>query len=100
MATGTSTVNWSGNVIDDVFNNGAGYDNIRGNDAGNKIQSIGNYETGTSGSVELVRAEGGDDIIYVADSVGDDTVDCGEGSDRVTYDNGDELIGCETQTQQ
>jgi hypothetical protein len=89
VAIGTSTVNWSGNVIDDVFNNGAGYDSIRGNDAGNKIQSIGNYETGTSGSVELVRAEGGDD-----------TVDCGEGSDRVTYDNGDELIGCETQTQQ
>jgi hypothetical protein len=78
---GTSTVNWSDNVIDEVGNYGTGDDNITGNDAANEI------DTGA-------RSSGGNDRTYVQDGFGGDTVDCGAGTDTVYADAGDELTNC------
>lgn len=96
--TGTSTVNWQDSIIDGVQNQGTGYDTIIGNDASNRIQSVGfDFDLGTvSGGADTVRALGGDDFLNVEDEVGDDTVDCGEGSDKVNYDIGDDInANCE-----
>ncbi len=100
VTTGTSNVNWSGNVVNNVVNYGTGYDTIRGNDAANRIRSYGwEPRTGTvlSGGVDVIFSAGGDDSIMVADDAGDDTVYCGDGQDTVFFDGGDELIECETQ---
>jgi hypothetical protein len=65
-------VNWSGNIIDDVVNQNSGDDEIHGNDE-----------------------------INVADGADSDFVDCGPGTDTVTYDGpsvtslGDTVTGCE-----
>jgi Ca2+-binding RTX toxin-like protein len=88
-AAGTSTIDWSGNVIDNVFNDGGGNDEITGND-------VANYILSREGA-DMVDAGPGDDRIYVSDGTGDDTVNCGEGSDTVeNSDPGDELANCET----
>jgi hypothetical protein len=100
--TGTSAVNWEGSVVDDVQNQGTGYDTIIGNNATNTIQSVGfDPNVGTiSGGVDAVRALGGDDSVNVDDGVGDDAVDCGEGSDTVRFDAGDDVsANCENKTQ-
>ncbi len=100
-ADGTSTVNWSGNVINDVNNQGTGDDTITGNDAGNRIQSIGfDPQTGiyNSGGADTILAGGGSDVINVDDGFSGDSVDCGEGIDTVSYNTGDTLVPgtCET----
>ena len=97
-AEGTSTVNWSENVVDKVQNAGTGDDQITGNDADNYIQSVGfDFDTGAiSGGADNVFAGEGNDTIYVDDNVGDDTVDCGGGADGVNYDTGDDInANCE-----
>ena len=85
---GTNTVNWSGNVVERVFD-GEGDDTIRGNDASNDIY--------TSGGADTVYAGRGDDHIRDFDSRPDrnvefDTIDCGPGDDRVyTVENEDNV---------
>ena len=95
-ASGTSTINWEGNVIGHVVS-GAGNDHITGNFSDNFISSNGGADT--------IYASVGDDTIYVDDGSGDDVVDCGEGligsvdNDEVRYDPGDQIADdCETQT--
>lgn len=99
---GTSTVNWSSNVIANVDNKGTGDDTITGNDANNRITSIGfDPQTGTysSGGADNIFAGGGSDIINVDDGSSGDSVDCGEGSDSVVRDAGDDIdANCETQS--
>jgi serralysin len=87
-AAGTSTVNWSSNVIDNLSNYGEGNDAIMGNNVANEILS--------REGADVVDAGPGDDYIYVSDNDGDDTVDCGEGSDTVSHNPGDVLTNCET----
>ena len=49
-----------------------------------------------SGGVDTVRALGVDDYLNVDDGV-DETVDCGEGSNQVRFDAGDDVsANCET----
>lgn len=92
-ADGTSTVNWSGNVIDEVFNSSPGNDQVTGNGVANNIISRNGFDT--------VYGLGGDDQITVNDGSGGDTVDCGAGTDTVIYDGptatslGDTVTGCE-----
>lgn len=98
LTDGLSTVNWSGDVIDNVLNGSALTDDrIVGNDAGNRIISRG--QDSPSGAPppeyldsDTVLANGGDDRIDVRDADGNDTVGCGAGEDTVYYNEGDELI--------
>ncbi len=91
--SGTSTINWEANVIDDVVS-GSGDDQITGNPSDNRI--IAN-----AGGLDDIFGGAGDDIIRVDDGFGDDVVDCGESfvasdNDRVTYDPGDQIASnCE-----
>jgi Ca2+-binding RTX toxin-like protein len=80
-ASGTSTVNWDGNVIDNATNDGSGNDQITGNDVANRIMSLNGDD--------IVLAREGDDLIYVDDGYGGDTVNCGEnvGGDATSLDN-------------
>ena len=78
-----STIDWAGDVIEDVSNYGYGIDHVRGNDAANYLRSWNGGDT--------VDGKGGDDIIDVADAKGDDTVVCGGGTDDVYYDGGDNV---------
>lgn len=90
-AAGTSTINWSGNVIDNVSNRSPGNDSIVGNSVTNWIISSGGNDTISTG--------GGDDFIEVQDGAAGDSVDCGEDAgddDAVFYDTGDTLTNCET----
>jgi len=90
-AAGTSTVNWSANVIDNVSNRGSGNDSIVGNNVTDWIISSGGNDTISTGE--------GDDLIEVQDGAGGDSVDCGENpgdDDAVFYDTGDTLTNCET----
>jgi Ca2+-binding RTX toxin-like protein len=76
---GTNTVNWSGDVINLVFNYGKGDDTIFANDGQNVLRSH-------NGS-DQVYAEGGDDLIDVRDvGLSSDYVNCGPGNDTVYVD--------------
>lgn len=86
-AAGTRTVNWSGDVIDQVFTYGPSADTVRGNAAANLMESRGNRDS-------LYGVEGNDEI-NVFDRVGGDIVDCGAGNDVVIYDTGDTVSNCE-----
>lgn len=94
-ADATSTVNWSGNVIDEVANVSTGDDTINGNPAANGILSKNGTDT--------IFAGGGSDLIEVNDSAGGDSVDCGgttinPDNDRVYFDTGDTINpNCERQ---
>ena len=87
-SAGTSTVNWSGNVIDIVLDGSSSNDEITGNGVPNLILSFN--------GADHIEGRGGDDKLWVDDGVGDDTVDCGEGNDSVRYDTGDTVTNCET----
>ena len=98
-ASGTSTINWEGNIIDEV-NTGTGDDQITGNSAANIIDS-------NDGGADTISAGGGDDVINVNDGGGDDVVNCGDNivipgsggipdNDRVFSDPGDQIASnCE-----
>lgn len=86
-SAGTSTVNWSGNVIYNPWVCSSGDDRIVGNAGPNWIIS----KTGA----DRVKGGAGDDEIWVDDNVGDDIVDCGEGNDHVSFDTGDTVTNCE-----
>jgi Ca2+-binding RTX toxin-like protein len=78
----------SGNVIDNVNNQGPGDDTVYGNPAANAICSLGGSDT--------VRGGGGDDFIHVQDQSGDDFVYCGDGNDTAHVDGGDAIsLDCE-----
>jgi Ca2+-binding RTX toxin-like protein len=83
--SGTSTVNWDGNVIAFVFGS-SGNDEVTGNDAANTIIDDAESDTDT------ILAGGGNDFIVVQDGDSNDTVDCGEGSDTVYFDTDDTLV--------
>jgi hypothetical protein len=86
--SGTSTVNWDGNVIAFVLGS-SGNDMVVGNDAANA--TIDDAETDTD---NITGAEG-NDFIVVQDGDTDDVVDCGEGSDTVYFDAGEVTTNCE-----
>jgi hypothetical protein len=99
--SGTSTLNWSANVVNRI-SGGFGDDTIRGNAQANLIYAgWDGYDDTPSGS-DVIFAGGGDDIIWVNDfqdyAHKDDRVDCGRGQDTVYYDypSGDVLKHCET----
>jgi Ca2+-binding RTX toxin-like protein len=108
VTNGTDAINWSGDVIDNVYN--ASYetdDQISGTEAPNRIFSRGALfrfpDSPTTADGDTVLAAGGDDEIRVDDDDGDDTVDCGAGADTVFFDEGDELVvpdACETKNPQ
>jgi Ca2+-binding RTX toxin-like protein len=83
---GSSTVNWSGNVIDRVESYSNGDDTINGNPAANHIRS--------QNGVSVVSSGGGSDVVSVADFAPGDTVDWGgtvinPDNDTVIFDAGD-----------
>lgn len=96
MTNGTDTVNWSGNVIDNVWNASQDTnDQIVGNDAANYIFSVskgGTVEGEATTDADTVDARGGNDWIEVRGDDGIDTVECGEGTDSVFYDVGEDLL--------
>ena len=104
MTYGTSAVNWSDDVVDNVGNTLRTDDRILGNEAANRIFSFG--ETRPFGAPppensdgDTVLATEGNDYIDVNDGDGDDTVSCGAGTDEVAFNEGDELVvpdDCET----
>lgn len=71
---------------DDSLTGGTGDDQLLGGTGNDTI-------TGNGGADRLSGAAG-DDVINARDGVAD-TVDCGEGSDRVVADAGDRVVGCE-----
>lgn len=75
-----STVDWDGDVIDDVSGS-SGDDTINGNGATNHMYAI----IANSGN-DTISGGGGDDHIDVADESGGDNVECGEGTDTVHRD--------------
>jgi Ca2+-binding RTX toxin-like protein len=76
---GNYTINWSRDIISNVFNNSSGNDIIFGNDAANFLSS----HHGT----DQVYGAGGDDTIDVQDfGSSSDYVDCGNGNDTVISD--------------
>jgi Ca2+-binding RTX toxin-like protein len=84
-----STVNWNGEVISIVIGS-------TGNDAANKIFDGEELDTDT----DNISGAGGNDLLDVQDSAGDDTVECGDGNDTVYFDEGDALAvptDCEEQ---
>jgi hypothetical protein len=90
--SGTSTINWSGNIIDKVRNYNPNDDTVTGNPDRNFIQSIEGNDTISSG--------GGDDYTEVNDFDGGDTVDCGEGEDTVRFNGSDSINdNCETKVE-
>ncbi len=102
--SGTSTVNWSGDVIAGVSNNSHGDDVILGNEAANVISSgaVGATVGHDSGGDDYVNARGNNDTVYVEDTFGNDVVDCGGGSeDTVYFDEGIDVIrNCEIRRHQ
>ncbi len=75
------TINWSGNVIDNVIDTSTGNDTVDENAAGNFILSHEGTDTVSGG--------GGDDFIDVQDQSGGDHVSCGDGTDTVAIDDTD-----------
>lgn len=95
--SGANTVNWSGNVVDNVVSDSPGEDTIDGNPSTNNIF--------VRGGANEIFAGGGNDLIDVRDTAGGgdpdgDFVDCGEGNDTVvrhgptTTSLGDRVIDC------
>jgi hemolysin type calcium-binding protein len=93
-AAGTSTINWSDNVIENVSSYSSGDDQITGNDAANLID-VTSGSVNDVGGADVVDAGQGDDYIDVYDLEGNDTVHCGEGTDEVQRDSGDVATECE-----
>lgn len=89
VSEGTNTINWDGNIIDNVYNPHTSSDTITGNNRANEIISIASFDNDT------VSSAGGDDFINVQDGPGIDNVDCGEGNDTVIRDPGDIVNNCE-----
>ena len=79
---GTSTINWEGNVVNNVFG-GNGDDEVIGNTSANKIYGYGGEDT--------IFGREGNDRINVVDASFGDTVHCGPGEDTVKYDA--DLVG-------
>lgn len=75
---GTNTLNWEGDIVDQVIDLSAGDDHIRGNGHANLLAGFDGDNS--------VRARGGDDMIDVGDGSGGDIVNCGEGEDTVIRD--------------
>jgi Ca2+-binding RTX toxin-like protein len=95
-AAGTSTANWSGNIIDNVIAWNSANDTIIGNDAANHIFSDTPVHASRHDQ-DTVSAGGGDDVDDIGgDGVGD-VVDCGDGSDTVHHDTGDTVTNCENE---
>ncbi len=67
-ATG-DTINWNGNVIDNVFDGHQSNDSITGNDRANEIISVASFDNDT------ISSAGGDDTINVQDGPGSDRVE-------------------------
>jgi Ca2+-binding RTX toxin-like protein len=95
--SGTSTIDWEGNAINEV-DGGAGDDEITGNELANMLFGGPGEDT--------LFGRGGDDEIIAMDGSPDDTVDCGEDliggpdHDFALHDPGDTIIDCEdTSTQ-
>lgn len=92
-ADGTSTVNWSGNVIDRVESYATGAITIDGNSVANNIRS----QNGPP--VSTISSGGGSDIVAVVDFAPGDIVNCGgtiiPDNDTVFYDTGDTVTNCE-----
>src|SRR5918997_2296093 len=86
VSNGTNTINWDGNVIDNVkVSLGSSNDTITGNSRANVIV------TNFGGGNDNISGRGGDDRIAVNDGAGNDTVDCGDGNDKVSFDTGDRV---------
>ena len=86
----SGTVNWDGDVIDDVSDS-PGDDTINGNSANNHIYAHG-------GGTDTISTGDGDDLIYVTtpdqdDASEGDIVECGEGNDTVRRDPPDPATG-------
>jgi RTX calcium-binding nonapeptide repeat (4 copies) len=91
-ASGTNTINWSGDIIDKVRNFDPENDTVTGNPARNFIQS--------SAGNDAISSGGGGDYIDVEDFDGGDTVDCGAGEDTVRFNVGDSINdNCETKVE-
>jgi Ca2+-binding RTX toxin-like protein len=96
MTNGTDTVNWSGNVIDNVHLEVWKNDKIVGNGRANAIWST----AGLGGELDHPRirdhdhvdARGGNDVIFVPGDKGTDIVECGAGTDTVYFDEKDVLL--------
>ncbi len=87
-----STVNWDGDVIEDVINYGTGDDTIYGDDAANTIISLQGVDNDT------IYGGEGNEYIDVFDGGGGDYVNCGENArdrDFVRRDSGDRVVNCE-----
>jgi Ca2+-binding RTX toxin-like protein len=90
VSKGTNTINWDGNVIDNVnVSLGSSNDTITGNSRANFIA------TNAGGGNDNISGGGGNDFINVRDRAPNDTVDCGAGNDRVSFDVGDRVFNCE-----
>ncbi len=95
VRNGTNTINWDGNVIDNVnVSLGSSNDTITGNSRANSITTY------AGGGNDNISSGGGDDSINVRDRAGNDTVDCGDGNDKVSFDAGDKVSNCENQNRQ
>ena len=94
-ASGTSTINWEGNLFNNEVYPGSGDDQLTGTSLNNEIFAS------TYGGADTISTGAGNDYIEVRDGVGDDVVDCGEDdgqpdSDWVLFDSGDQIAGnCE-----
>lgn len=86
----TGTVNWSNNAIDGVYINSLTDDTVIGNAGANQLNADGGEDSDAT-----IRGGAGNDWISVMDFAGGDTVDCGEGDDRVFFDAGDTVTNCE-----
>lgn len=87
--TAGSTIEWDGDVIEDVSNSGTGDDKIYGNAAANTIISQ------QGGDKDTIYGRGGDEYIDVFDGSGGDYVDCGAGdNDIARHDRGDRVVNC------
>jgi Ca2+-binding RTX toxin-like protein len=95
VSNGANTINWDGNVIDNVkVSLGSSNDTITGNSRANVIV------TNFGGGNDNISSGGGNDSINVRDRAGNDTVDCGDGNDKVILDVGDIVSNCENQNRQ
>jgi hypothetical protein len=80
---------------DDVLSGLAGNDTLMGGKGDDKITGgAGNDYVDAGAGVDNVDAGAGSDTVLVADGE-IDTVECGEGNDRVIADASDRLSGCE-----
>jgi len=82
-ASGASTIDWSGSIIDKVRNYDPEDDTITGNPAPNYVQSLNGDDSISTGE--------GDDYVDVDDFDAGDRVDCGEGDDTVHFNAGDSI---------